>query len=125
MGLATSTCDNGSFASKGDVTYKTIACANWPPPRLHQIGAMVHVPMDLAIDAALAYEPYTNLLGPFNSTYADAEPLRILNTIYLPAPFVGLFLKRDLTPADAWTRLCGAIVEGGQEVGCSLIIDWI
>ena len=37
---------------------------NWPPASLHQIGATVHIPMDLAIDAARDADPETNLLGP-------------------------------------------------------------
>ena len=98
MGLMASPWDNGFFASKGDITYGTIACVDWPPASLQQIRATFHVPTDLAIDAVLASDLDTDLLGPFSSTDADVEPLRFRKMIYLPAPFVGIFLKQDLTP---------------------------
>ena len=50
---------------------------------------------------------------PFTSTDANVEPLRICKTIYLPTPFIGIFLIRDLTPMETWTLFCGAIVNGG------------
>ena len=116
MGLMASLWANGFFASKGDITYGTIACVDWPPASLQQIRATFHVPTDLAIDAELSADPYTNLLGPFYSTDVNMEPLCICKTIYLPAPFVGIFLKQDLTPVEDWTRLCSTIIDGGIEV---------
>ena len=77
------------------------------------------------IDASLAYYPYTNLLGPLSSTHVDVEPLCIRKTIYIPATFVRIFLERDLTPAEACTCLCNAIIDGAQEVGYCPIINWI
>ena len=53
------------------------------------------------------------------------EPLRFCKKIYLPAPFVGLFLEQNLTPVKAWTHLHGDIVDGGQEVDYRPIIDWL
>ena len=50
-------------------------------PSPAKIGAMVHVPTDLAIDAALAAEPDINLLGTLSSTDIDVEPLRFCKTI--------------------------------------------
>ena len=48
-----------------------------------------------------------------------------MKTIYLPAPYVVIFIKRDLTPAEAWSRLKVAIVDDGSKVYRQPIIDWI
>ena len=85
--------------------------------------ATVYVPTDLAIDTALAADPDTDLLGTLSSTDANVESLRVLKTDCLPAPFFGIFLERDLMPAELWTRLLGAIFNGGLEVDCYPIID--
>ena len=79
---------------------------------------MVHISTDLEIDALLSQDPDAELLGPFTAVDADVEPLYVSKTIYLPAPFFWLFFERDLTPAEAWNRLCGDITNGGQEVDC-------
>ena len=86
---------------------------------------MDNVPTDLSIYFALTADPDTTLLRTFSSTYMDVEPLRVRKTIYLPTPFVGLFHERDLTPAEAWTRLRGSIIDGVQEVHCRPIINWL
>ena len=62
---------------------------------------------------------------PFTPANADVETLRVCKTIYLPSPFFSIFLERDLTPAEAWKRLCDDIMDRGQEVYCRTIIDWI
>ena len=55
----------------------------------------------------------------------DVEPLCVRKTIYLPEPFLGVFLERNLMPAEACTCLRGATINGGQEVDCQLIIVWL
>ena len=113
MGILESPLDNGSFALKGGITYRTITCATFPPENLHQIEAMVYDPTDLDIDTALAANLDTNLLGTLYSMNVNMNPPRVRKTIYLPAPFVGLLLKQDLKPVDSWTHLRGTIVDGG------------
>ena len=113
MGLPASPWDNSSLNSKGGIAYGTITCENWPPTSLHHIGATVQVPIDLSIDATLAANPDTKLLGPFYSTDMNVEPLRVRKTVYPPMPFVGLFLERYLMPLEAWNRLRSAIVNEG------------
>ena len=48
--------------------------------------------MKLAIDAELARDLTMDLLGPFTDADAENEPLHVRKMIYLPTPFVGLFL---------------------------------
>ena len=69
--------------------------------------------MDLTIDTAMVADSDTDLLGPFSSTDVKVKPLRVRKTGYLPAPFSGIFLERDLTPVEAWNRLYGTIIDGG------------
>ena len=125
MGLTESPCDDGSFASKRDIACRNSACINWLPASLHQTGSTVYFPKDLAIDTTMVADPDADLLGPFKSTDANVEPLCIRKTICLPAPFIEIFLKWDLTPVEAWTRIRGAIIDGGLEVDCCTIINWI
>ena len=125
MGLPESPWDNSSFPSMGDITCGTIACTNWPRANLRQIGYTVYVFTDLYINTALVVNPNVNLMGPFTSTDANVEPLCVHNKIYLPTPFFRLFLERDLTPMEAWTRFCGVIADGGLEADCLPIFDWL
>ena len=80
--------------------------------------------MDLDIDTALGADLSTKLLGQFSSTDAKMEPLWVRKTVSLPAPFIGIFLNRDLTTVEAWNRLCSSIVDGGLEVNFRPTIDW-
>ena len=98
---------------------------NWLPARLHKIGSTVYFPSDLTIDTTLVSDLDSDLLGTFTSTYANVEPLCIRKTICLPAPFIETFLTWDLTPVEAWTRIRGAIIDGGLELECRTIINWI
>ena len=98
---------------------------NWLLTSLNQKGSTVYFPTELAIYTTLTADPHTNLLGHFTSMDANVEPLCIRNTICLPTTFIDLFLKWDLTPMEAWTRLRGVIIYGGLEVDFRPIIDWI
>ena len=80
---------------------------------------MFHIPTELAINGKFADDLDTNLLGTFNSMDMYLEPLRIFKTIYIPTTLVWFLLKQDITPGEAWTRFCDAIVAGGQEVDFS------
>ena len=101
MGLPASPWYDGYFSSKLDIYCSTIACRNLPLASLHQIGYTVYIPTDLAINTALEVDTDINLLGAFTSTYENVEPPHVCNTIYLSAPFVGLFLDWYLTPVEA------------------------
>ena len=45
--------------------------------------------------------------------------------IYLPTPFYGILLERNLTPVEACTCLRGSIMYGVQEVDFRTIIYWL
>ena len=45
--------------------------------------------------------------------------------MYVPAPYVGLFLSGDLTPVEAWQRLRGAIVNAAAKYACRPMVDWL
>ena len=48
-----------------------------------------------------------------------------VKNLYLHAPFVGIFLERDLTPVEAWSSLHGAIVDAMATFDCCPIIYWL
>ena len=78
---------------------------------------------DMVTDAALAQDPDAVILGPFNTSDADMKPLHVRKKIYFPAPFIGIFLERDITPAEACTHLCCDIIDRVKGVDCQPIID--
>ena len=125
MGMPPPPWDDLSFVSKEEVTCGVVVCANWLMAKLHQIGAMVHVPMAQAIHVALSADPKTDLLGPFTTDDADVDAIHVQKTIYLPSPFTGIFLERDLALVQAWSRLCGDIFEDSATVDFCPIIGWI
>ena len=92
MGMSASPWDELYFPLKRDVTCGAIAYDNRKTAKLHQIGSIVHFLTDLAIDSELAHDPGMDLLGPFITVNADVEPLRVCKTIYLPVPFIEIFL---------------------------------
>ena len=85
-------------------------CTKWLTINLHQIGATVKFLMLQAIDAVLAAKPELDLLGPFAVDDADVKAIHIKKTIYLLAPFVGIFLECNLTPILTWSCLYSAII---------------
>ena len=94
-----------SFVSKGKVTCGTITCSNWLTESLHHIGAAIYTPIADAIDAALDSNPSEDIIGKFYTNNNGVNKVCVHITIYLPAPYMGMFLKQDLTPAEAWSRL--------------------
>ena len=74
---------------------------------------MVHIPTNLSIDSAMASDLNTDLLGPFSSKFANVEPICVRKTIYLPAPYMFIFLEWYLTSVEAWARLTSAIINRG------------
>ena len=65
---------------------------------IHQIGDSVYVVTAQVIESALSENLNLDLLGPLSADNSDMEVIRIKKTIYLPTPYVGIFLERDLTP---------------------------
>ena len=102
MGMPMLICDDLSFTYKGNVTCGVVGCANWLSINLHQIGASLYVPATQSIDAALATNPDMDLLGLFTKEEADVEYICVRKTIYLPAPYLRIFLECNLTPAEVW-----------------------
>ena len=45
--------------------------------------------------------------------------------MYVPAPYVGLFLCFELTPVEAWNRLSAAIDDATAESACRTLIYWL
>ena len=125
MGMLAPTWDDLYFVSNVKVTRGAVVCTNWLTSRLHQIGATVHVLRAQVIDAALASDLKLDLMGPFTMDDADMDAIHFRNTIYLPAPFLGIFLERDLTPFKVLSRLRGSIFNAGATVYCQHIIDWL
>ena len=88
------------FANQGDVSYSTGPLAVWDPTYLH-LAPAVYVPSAAAIDTSLARDPNVTLLGPCGAGDAGAEIIHCQKTVYVPAPYVGLFLSADLSPVES------------------------
>ena len=100
MGNTTSPWYDLYFALKGEFMCGKIMCANWLVASLCQIVTAIHFPTLQDKDAVLASEPELDLLGLFAVDNADAKAIQVHKTIYVPAPFMGILLDRDLTPVE-------------------------
>ena len=98
MGIPPSPWDDLSFASKGKVACSTVRYDNFLMISIHQIGDSVYVVTAQVIESALSENLNLDLLGPLSADNSYMEVIRIKKTIYLPTPYVGIFLERDLTP---------------------------
>ena len=114
--------DNRTFANRGDVSYGTARLENWYPTYLY-LAPAVHVPSAATIDTSLACDANLTLLGPYGAGDAGVEIIRCFKTVYVPAPYVGLFLGSNLTPIEAWNCLRGCIVDAAAEDACQPLID--
>ena len=124
MGRPTRKWDNRTFTNRGDVSNDTAPLAVWDPTYLHLLPA-VYVLNAVAIDTSLAGDTNLTLLGPYGAGDAEVEIIRCRKTVYVPAPYVGLLLSTDLSPAQAWNRLCGVIVDAATTAACRPIIAWL
>ena len=116
--------DYRTFTNRGDVSYGTAPLVNWDPTYLNPALA-VHVPSAAAISTSLAGDPNLTLLGTYGAGDVGIETIRCRNTVYVPAPYVGLLLSENQTPIEAWHRLRGAIVNAAVEEACRPLIDWL
>ena len=113
-----------TFANRGDVSYGTAPLDQWDPAYLHLAPAVL-VPSAAVIDAAISGDPDLKLLGPYGVGDAGVESIRCRKTVYVPAPYVGLFSGLELTPVEAWQHIRGAIVDAAAEEACRPIVDWL
>ena len=104
MGRPARQWDNRTFENQGDVSYGTAPLAVWDPTYL-QLDPAVYVPSAAAIYTSLAGYPNVTLLGLYGAGDAGGEIICGHKTVYVPAPYVGLLLSDNLTPAETWNRL--------------------
>ena len=123
-GRPASCWENHKFVNRGDVSYVTAPLTVWDTTYLH-LAPAIYVPSAATIDTSLSGNPTINLLGPYGAGDAGAEVIRFCKTVYVPDPYVGLFLGNNLTPVEAWNRFRGAISDAATEAACRSIIDWL
>ena len=54
-----------------------------------------------SIDVDPSVDPIVENIGPFSADDTGVETLHIYKTIYLPAPYIGIFLGSDITSVEA------------------------
>ena len=92
MGMPPSPWDNLSFVSKGKMNCVTVGCANCFTASLHQIGSAIYVLTVEAIDTDMAADPSAELLERFLFENSGIDSVCFHKTIYLPYPYLGMFL---------------------------------
>ena len=65
---------------------------------------------------ALADDSILDLLGPFTTDNAIANDVNVHNSIYLPDPYVVMFIDKDLLTAEDWSILQGYIINAGSKM---------
>ena len=63
------------------MTYVAVRCVTWIKESLQHIGTSIYVPMAEAIDADLAANPSTELLGKFYVNDAGVDAVHVRKTI--------------------------------------------
>ena len=124
MGCPSRKWDNRTFANRGDFSYGTAPLAVWDSTYLH-LAPSVYVSSAAAIDTSLSGYPNVTLMGPYGAGDTRVEIIRYRKTVYVPAPYVRLFLSAGLSPLEAWSRLRRAIVDAAAEAACRPIINWL
>ena len=117
MGWSPCKWDDRNFANHRDVSYGIVPLAEWDPTYLH-LALAVYVLSAAAIDKSLSSDTNLTMLGPYRAGDAGVEIIRCRQTVYVPAPYVGLLLGAYLTPMEAWNRLGGAIVYAATDDAC-------
>ena len=92
VGMPALPWDELYFSSKGEVTCGTVGYTNWPIVSLHQIGVTIYVLMTEAINTVLARKTSMNLMEKFSTENAGVNVIRGCKTIYLPTPYMGVFM---------------------------------
>ena len=116
--------DDGTFANRGDFSYGTAPLAVWYPTYLH-LDPAVYMPIVAAIDTSISDNTNITLLRTYGAGDAGIEIIRCCKTVYVPAPYVGLLLCAEISPAEAWNRLHGEIVDAAAKNSCQPLIDWL
>ena len=93
----------------------TISLENWEPRYLNLVRHLVNVPSPAIIDTTLAATPPTILLYPVAYGNAGATAVQVRCTVYMPPPFIAIFLVGQLRPVKDWQRLRGALVMANLE----------
>ena len=65
------------------------------------------------LGAALSADPNLTPIGLYLQTDADIKALKFFHTVYVPPPFVSLFLESNISPVQPWDHLRGVILLGG------------
>ena len=98
MWMPLSTWGDLSFALNGNVTRGAVRCANCLTVSLHHIDAALYILTPESIYTALSSDPNLYIIGPFTAEYDGVGFVCVHKTIYLPAPYMGMFLERNLSP---------------------------
>ena len=125
MGLPVTPWDGEGFASINDLLYDQSTVVNWRTAYFNIVGNSIQIPTAQTIDDAFAANPLTERLGPFTNADAGTVTARVRHTIFLPSPYISLFLDRELTPKEAWLQLRARIVADNKSIECAPLLTWL
>ena len=126
FGLPATPWDDTVFAFKGEVVRGQMpAVVNWAPNNFHQVNAQLRVPTNEMAQQLIAANPRPVLVGPFQNGDAGTEVVRVRRTIFVPPPYVPLFLEEDLEPVEAYSRAIAAITADQRVVECEPLLTWL
>jgi hypothetical protein len=95
------------------------------PDDLFNTAGSTQVPTSAQLDLLLAQDTSLELVGPFQATDPDTEAISVRRIAFLPHKYVPLVLGQAFTPRVLWATLRGAIVNGGDELSCAELINWM
>ena len=122
----TTVYDDQAYAFLDDVAGGTVTTVSFPPEYFEQSHvAAIHIPRNIAAATAAwnAAPPTDNSLGSFGAG-ADMESKRVPYLVYVPQPYVGLFIGRRLTPRQLTEEILTTVESDGREADMQAFVHW-
>lgn len=117
--------DGHGHAFMGDVVDGQVPITVQVPDALYNQLPVVQVPTGPRLEQLLLADPDAALVGPFNAGDPDVTPVTTRALVVVPNEYVRPFLGVGMRPRDAYTTLHGIISQGGQEIACEPLLDWL
>ena len=126
FGMTATRWDNMNFAISGDIVRGQCAPVLLEAQWFHQTTNNLLAPTETAVEAAIVTNTDDDLIvGPYNTGDADTETIRVRNVVYLPSPYIPLFLGNRMLPKEAYLRVSQAMAADGVDGDCEPVLKWL
>ena len=126
FGMTATRWDNLNFAISGDIVRGQCAPVALGAQWFYQTANNLHAPTEAAVEAAIVANTNDDLVvGPYNADDAGTEIVRVRNVVYLPSPYIPIFLENRMLPKEAYLRVSQAMAADGVDGDCEPVLKWL